>query len=77
MAFARLRWNKSFTVLAQSKRFLIAITLGSITGTIAGGLLMGIVPNLVLIPLHVLLLLLSTVNPGTTIKQLSSRQGTS
>jgi uncharacterized protein len=37
------------------------MTLGSINGTLAGGLLLGIVPNLVLIPLLVLLLLLSSI----------------
>jgi uncharacterized membrane protein YfcA len=61
VAFARFSRDKSFSVLAQSKRFLIAMTLGSITGTIVGGLLLGIVPNLVLIPLLVLLLLLSSI----------------
>jgi uncharacterized protein len=61
VAFARFSKDKSFTVLRQSQRFLIAMTLGSITGTIVGGLLLGIVPNLVLIPLLVLLLLLSSI----------------
>lgn len=61
MAFARFSRDKSFSVLGQSKRFLIAMTLGSITGTIAGGLLLGVVPNLVIIPLLVLLLLLSSI----------------
>ena len=61
VAFARFSRDKSFTVLSQSKPFLITMTLGSITGTILGGLILGAVPNLVLIPLLVLLLLLSSI----------------
>lgn len=61
VAFARFSKDKSFAVLGQSKPFLITMTLGSITGTILGGLLLGVVPNLVLIPLLVLLLLLSSI----------------
>lgn len=61
VAFARFSKDKSFTVLGESKQFLITMTLGSITGTIIGGLLLGVVPNLVLIPLLVLLLLLSSI----------------
>lgn len=61
VAFARFSRDKSFTVLAQYKPFLITMTLGSITGTILGGLLLGVVPSLVLIPLLVLLLLLSSI----------------
>jgi hypothetical protein len=37
------------------------MTLGSITGTVLGGLRLGLVPNLVLIPLLVQLLLLSSI----------------
>lgn len=48
-------------MLGQSKPFVITMTLASITGTVLGGLLRGLVPNLVLIPLLVLLLLLSSI----------------
>ncbi|MGY4541754.1 putative membrane protein YfcA [Arthrobacter sp. UYNi723] len=61
VAFARFSRDKSFGVLGQNKRFLITMTLGSITGTVIGGLLLGVVPSLVLIPLLVLLLLLSSI----------------
>ena len=37
------------------------MSLGSITGTIVGGLLLGVVPSLLLFPALVLLLLLSAV----------------
>ena len=61
VAFARFSRDKSFAVLGQNTRFLVAMTLGSITGTVIGGLLLGVVPSLVLIPLLVLLLLLSSI----------------
>lgn len=61
VAFARFSKDKSFAVLGQNKPFLITMTLGSITGTVIGGLLLGVVPSLVLIPLLVLLLLLSSI----------------
>ncbi|MCO4239206.1 sulfite exporter TauE/SafE family protein [Pseudarthrobacter raffinosi] len=61
VAFARFSRDKSFSVLGQNKPFLVAMTLGSISGTVVGGLLLGIVPSVVLIPLLVLLLLLSSI----------------
>ncbi|KRF04328.1 permease [Arthrobacter sp. Soil782] len=61
VAFARFSRDESFAVLGQNKPFLITMTLGSIAGTIIGGLLLGLVPSLVLIPLLVLLLLLSSI----------------
>ncbi|WP_241978411.1 sulfite exporter TauE/SafE family protein [Cryobacterium sp. Hz9] len=61
VAFARFSRDQSFTVLGQNKGFLIAMTIGSITGTILGGLALGVVPSIVLIPLLVLFLLLSSV----------------
>ncbi|MHA7306786.1 sulfite exporter TauE/SafE family protein [Arthrobacter sp. TMN-49] len=61
VAFARFSRDQSFSVLGQSKPFLVTMTLGSIAGTILGGLLLGVVPTLVLIPLLVLLLLLSSI----------------
>lgn len=61
VAFARYSRANSFAVLGQNKSLLIAMTAGSITGTIIGGLLLGVVPNAVLIPLLVVLLLLSSV----------------
>jgi uncharacterized membrane protein YfcA len=60
VAFARYSRDNNFNVLGQNRGFLIAMTAGSITGTIIGGLLLGVVPSTVLIPLLVLLLLLSS-----------------
>ena len=61
VAFARYSRDNSFAVLGQNEGFLIAMTLGSITGTILGGLTLGIVSSLILIPLLVLLLALSSI----------------
>ena len=61
VAFARYTRDNSFQALRENKPFVVAMTIGSIAGTLLGGLLLGIVPTLVLIPLLVLLLLLSAV----------------
>ena len=61
VAFARYTRDNSFQVLAANKTFVLAMTLGSIAGTLLGGLLLGVVPTLVLIPLLVVLLLLSAI----------------
>ncbi|MEV4645135.1 sulfite exporter TauE/SafE family protein [Saccharopolyspora sp. NPDC049357] len=61
VAFARYSRDESFRVLRGNGRFLAAMSAGSITGTVLGGLLLGAVPEIVLIPLLVGLLLLSSV----------------
>ncbi|MHA7224048.1 hypothetical protein ACX80S_17300 [Arthrobacter sp. RHLT1-20] len=64
VAFARSSRDKSFAVLGKNKPFLVAMTLGSITGTVIGGLLLGVVPGLVLIPLLLLLSSIKVWNHG-------------
>ncbi len=61
VAFARYSRDGSFVVLRLHRRFVLAMAAGSITGTIAGGLLLGVVPVGVLVPLLVGLLLASAV----------------
>jgi uncharacterized membrane protein YfcA len=61
VAFARYSRDNSFQALRDNKAFVVAMTIGSIAGTIVGGLLLGAVPTLVLIPLLVVLRLLSAV----------------
>ena len=61
VAFARYSRDRSFGVLKANGRFVIAMSLGSIIGTVIGGLLLGVVPETVLIPLLMLLLLASAV----------------
>lgn len=59
VAFARYSRDDSFTVLRSNIRFVTVMAAGSVAGTILGGLLLGVVPDLVLIPLLALLLLAS------------------
>ncbi|MDQ6657633.1 MAG: sulfite exporter TauE/SafE family protein [Actinomycetota bacterium] len=61
VAFTRYSRDNSFQALRDNKLFVIAMAIGSISGTLLGGLLLGVVPTLVLIPLLVLLLLLSAL----------------
>jgi uncharacterized membrane protein YfcA len=61
VAFARYSRDQSFVVLRNNTGFALTMTAGSIGGTLAGGLLLGVVPAMVLVPALVLLLLLSAV----------------
>lgn len=61
VAFARYSRDASFTVLRRELRFVTAMAAGSITGVLLGGLLLGVVPQLVLVPVLAALLLLSAV----------------
>lgn len=61
VAFARYSRDQSFVVLRRNTRFVVVMTLGSIAGAVAGGLLLGVVPDAVLIPLLAVLLLVSAV----------------
>jgi uncharacterized protein len=61
VAFARYSRDQAFTVLRRNIPFVIAMTAGSIAGTLAGALLLGVIPNLILIPALALLLLLSAI----------------
>jgi uncharacterized protein len=61
VAFARYSRDQSFQVLHHNKRFIVIMAAGSITGTIAGGLLLGIIPSVVLIPVLAALLTISSI----------------
>lgn len=61
VAFARYSRDQSFVVLRRHPRLVVAMTLGSIAGTVLGGLLLGVVPEVVLVPALSLLLLLSAL----------------
>jgi uncharacterized protein len=61
VAFARYSRDDSFVVLREHRRFVLAMAAGSVTGTLAGGLMLGVVPTGVLVPLLVGLLLASAV----------------
>jgi uncharacterized protein len=61
VAFARYSRDASFKVLAANRWFLLTMAAGAVTGTLLGGLLLGVVPSLVLVPLLVALLLISAI----------------
>jgi uncharacterized membrane protein YfcA len=61
VAFARYSRDGSFIVLREHRRFVVVMATGSVVGTIVGGLLLGVVPERVLVPLLVCLLGVSAV----------------
>ena len=61
VAFTRYSRDRSFRSLRENNAFVVAMTLGSIAGTVLGGLLLGTVSAALLIPLLVLLLVISAV----------------
>ena len=61
VAFFRYSRDEAFAVLGQNSRFVIAMAAGSVAGAIVGGLLLGAVPEAVLVPLLTALLLYSAV----------------
>ncbi len=56
VASARYSRDQSFVVLRQNGRFVLAMTVGSVAGTLMGALLFGVMSALVLIPGLVLVL---------------------
>ncbi|MFF8452394.1 sulfite exporter TauE/SafE family protein [Streptomyces leeuwenhoekii] len=61
VAFARYSRDGSFAVLGANRRFALVMIAGSITGAMLGGLLLGVFPEAVLIPLLAVILLVSAV----------------
>ena len=61
VAFARYSRDGSFDVLRQHARVVLVLAVGSIIGTIAGGLLLGVIPEAILVPTLAVLLVLSSV----------------
>jgi uncharacterized membrane protein YfcA len=61
VAFARYSRDNSFAVLRQNLRFATVMVAGSVVGALLGGLLLGVVPDLILIPGLAVVLLISAV----------------
>jgi uncharacterized membrane protein YfcA len=61
VAFARYSRDGSFAVLGANLRFTLVMAAGSVAGAVLGGLLLGVFPDLVLIPALAVILLVSAV----------------
>ena len=61
VAFLRYSRDRAFAVLAENRRFVVAMAVGSVTGSLLGGLLLGAVSEAQLVPLLVALLVVSAV----------------
>ena len=59
VAFFRYSRDQAFAVLAENKRFVVAMAGGSVAGSVAGGLLLGVVSEGVLVPMITALLVYS------------------
>lgn len=61
VAFSRYSRDQAFGVLRRHAGLVVAMAAGSVVGSIGGGLLLGVVPTAVIVPLVVVLLLVSAV----------------
>ncbi|MGP4103850.1 sulfite exporter TauE/SafE family protein [Nonomuraea sp. KM90] len=61
VAFARYSRDRSFAVLGANLRFTAIMAAGSVAGALLGGLLLGVLPDAVLIPGLAAILLVSAV----------------
>jgi uncharacterized membrane protein YfcA len=59
--FARYSRDKSFVALVVNRAFLLTMAVGSVVDALCGGLLLGIVPTAVLLPILVAVLVLSAI----------------
>ncbi|MEU3787744.1 sulfite exporter TauE/SafE family protein [Streptomyces sp900129855] len=61
VAFARYSRDGSFAVLGTNRRFTLIMIAGSVAGAALGGLLLGVFPDIVLLPALAVILLVSAV----------------
>jgi uncharacterized membrane protein YfcA len=61
VAFTRYSRDGSFAVLGANLRFTALMAAGSVAGAVLGGLLLGVFPDLLLIPVLAVILLVSAV----------------
>ena len=59
VGFTSYSRDGSFAVIGKHKSFLLVMAAGSLAGTFIGGLLLGIVPSAVLLPMLVVILVVS------------------
>lgn len=61
VGFTRYSRDQSFSVLGRNRAFLLVMAVGSVAGAFIGGLLLGMVPNAVLLPALAVILLVSAM----------------
>ena len=61
VGFTRYSRDRSFSVLGRNRTFLLVMAAGSVAGAFIGGLLLGVVPDAVLLPALAAILLISAV----------------
>jgi uncharacterized membrane protein YfcA len=61
VGFTRYSRDQSFSVIRRNWLFLLVMAVSSVLGTFVGGLLLGLAPNYILLPLLAVLPLLSAV----------------
>ncbi|MCZ0811014.1 MAG: sulfite exporter TauE/SafE family protein [Pseudomonadota bacterium] len=61
VGFARYSQDRSFETLARNKAFLVMMAAGSVIGAFIGGMLLGIVPDAILIPALSAILVISAI----------------
>ncbi len=61
VGFARYSLDDSFSVLSRNRRFVILMAFGSVLGVATGGQLLGVVPEGILLPVLVAILLVSSI----------------
>jgi len=64
VGFTRYSRDQSFTVLTRNKTFVLLMAVGSIAGTFIGGMLLGIVPDRILLPALAAILVVSAYKIG-------------
>jgi uncharacterized membrane protein YfcA len=65
VGFARYSRDQSFAVIGRNRVFALVMAAGSIVGSFVGGLLLGIVPSAIMLPLLAAILVLSAVKVWT------------
>jgi uncharacterized membrane protein YfcA len=61
VGFARYSRDSTFAVLSRNRRFVLMMAVGSITGSLLGAVLLGVLGTSVLLPMLAVILLISSV----------------
>lgn len=61
VGFSRYTQDASFGVLGKNRTFMMVMAVGSLVGAFIGGLLLGLAPSAILLPLLAVILVISAV----------------